>query len=611
MCTLRSHRHRLFPPPFLHPRILPLRLPVQKRRDAVVQGLQRLGRRCRYLDGWSLAAHDREVIPSGLVGVLYASALVEDLGAADVKLLDLDREGAVSSLGFLDGDVVLGLRPVHVQDVWLPQHIPHHNVLGLPLARARGRLRFVIIVLNHTLSLGLHDPHLLARHVKLHGHRTGRDSHGLDGLVGMLHALSVDLEQHVSQADAGGVGGAPVDGEGDDRTIAYGLDEGGRRGLVQRAAKLPSRGEDGAEHGSRDARIVVRPSLGEAALVQGDGNGCRIVGGTILVGIVVRIGISRGNAREALLALGGRDVALLVEIGIIRDSGGGGGVAEAHVVPEVSVIVRLILLPDLWPKRSSRPGVIGKRIGRGRRGRRDRGSRERIERILHRAGAGAQRRHGRHAALSRRSGRAEARGKGRRHSVLGALLHHRHGPSGHGAVVRRRSVVGRCRGPQRRDGRGEGLGGHGHRAAAAFGLGGVLPLLLDGILLLLLMLHLRLLVERIELMIGIGGLLLLLLTVWLLMLDEMIIRMILGRYLHGLLLLLAILVVGIHTRNVLARRHGHGHVFRFGRFTTGRSCRIVASCVRLLLSIVAGERIQRKLAEWIQTTEVVVNHGVW
>mmetsp|Transcript_1577 Transcript_1577/g.3437 ORF Transcript_1577/g.3437 Transcript_1577/m.3437 type:complete len:353 (+) Transcript_1577:128-1186(+) len=270
--SLPIHPRHMHPfPTLFHPHLLHPHFPIQKPNDAFVHGMQILRHACRNLDGQSRPSYYREIVPFGLVGVLDRAALVKDLGAADVELLDFDGKGTVSGLGFSDGDVVFGLRSIHVKNMRLPQHIPHNHILGLPLTRTRRRLRTVIIVLHHTLPLRLHNLHRLIRHVKLHNHRPRGSAHGLHGLIRLSHLLIVHLEQHVSQPDPRRVRRAPVDGEGYHRTFSDGLDEGIGRRLVQRRAEFLRGGEDGAEHGRGDARLVVFASDGQAAFVEGDG----------------------------------------------------------------------------------------------------------------------------------------------------------------------------------------------------------------------------------------------------------------------------------------------------------------------------------------------------
>ena len=100
----------LFQPVPLHPLPLRLELLIEEVRNAVVYRLEFLGGTGADLDGVALSAHDGEVAPARLVGVLARAVVVEDPRAAYVELLDLHGKRAVSSLRFLDGDVVLGLR---------------------------------------------------------------------------------------------------------------------------------------------------------------------------------------------------------------------------------------------------------------------------------------------------------------------------------------------------------------------------------------------------------------------------------------------------------------------------------------------------------------------
>mmetsp|Transcript_9750 Transcript_9750/g.17660 ORF Transcript_9750/g.17660 Transcript_9750/m.17660 type:complete len:286 (-) Transcript_9750:273-1130(-) len=270
-------------------------------------------------------------MPFGLVGVLDRAALVKDLGAADVELLDFDGEGTVSGLGFSDGDVVFGLRSVHVKNMRLPQHIPHDHILGLPLARTRRSFRTMIIILHHTLPLRLHDLHRLIRNVKLHNHRPRGSTHGLHGLIRLSYLPIVHLEQHVSQSDPRRVGRAAVDGEGYHRTFSDGLDEGIGCRLVQRRAEFFRGGEDGAEHGGGDARLVVFASGGQAAFVEGDGE-------TVVLEVVRRRLFIAGGG-------GGGDAGIAVVGGGGDISGGRRSGAESHIVPEVGlVLLRVSLL---------------------------------------------------------------------------------------------------------------------------------------------------------------------------------------------------------------------------------------------------------------------------
>mmetsp|Transcript_18758 Transcript_18758/g.30644 ORF Transcript_18758/g.30644 Transcript_18758/m.30644 type:complete len:290 (-) Transcript_18758:205-1074(-) len=277
-------------PILLHPQLLHPILPIQKSHNTFIHRLQVLGSPGRNLDGQSRTSHDCEVMPRGFVGVLDCALLVEDLGTANVELLDFDGEGTVSGLGFFDGDIVFFLRSVHVQNMRLPQHIPHNHILGLPLTRTRRSFRTVIIILDHTLPLRLHNLDLLVRNIKLHDHGTCRRSDRLDGLVGLIDFHFVHLEENVAQTNAGGVGGASVDSKRDHRTFTDGLDVGIGSSLVQSRTQLFRGGEDGTEHGCGDTCLVVLPSRGQAAIIQGDGG---IIERVILVILeVVIVGIA-------------------------------------------------------------------------------------------------------------------------------------------------------------------------------------------------------------------------------------------------------------------------------------------------------------------------------
>ena len=108
--SLPIHPRRILNSPILlHPQLLHPILPIQKTHNTFVHRLQVLGGPGRYLDGQSRTSHDCEVMPLGFVGVLYRAQLVEDLGTANVELLDLYGEGTVSGLGFFDGDIVFFL----------------------------------------------------------------------------------------------------------------------------------------------------------------------------------------------------------------------------------------------------------------------------------------------------------------------------------------------------------------------------------------------------------------------------------------------------------------------------------------------------------------------
>mmetsp|Transcript_5793 Transcript_5793/g.12865 ORF Transcript_5793/g.12865 Transcript_5793/m.12865 type:complete len:205 (+) Transcript_5793:383-997(+) len=182
-----------------------------------------------------------------LINDLLRKGMLVNASVGYVKLFDFDGECSSGSLCFLDGNVIFCLGPVHIDDVWLAEHITYNHVLALPLTfRTRAR-HTVHIILDHAISFSLEHCHI-RWDIVLHDQWTRFRSKQFDGLIGIHYLSAIHTQQHMPEADASSICRSTINGEATHGPLSQYIHKLLRSRCEESITNFNSRGEDGTEH---------------------------------------------------------------------------------------------------------------------------------------------------------------------------------------------------------------------------------------------------------------------------------------------------------------------------------------------------------------------------